>query len=69
MEPSFGSFRGDLNLAGDVDISKIDAECKEACSLSDRPRPKRPKTAEIKVNGQPSALLTRVTRPMPLHGH
>ena len=28
LERSFGSFRRDLSLAGDVDISKIEAECK-----------------------------------------
>jgi HSP20 family protein len=51
VERSFGSFRRDLNLAGDVDIPKIDAECKNGVLTVRLPRTEKAKTAKIKVKG------------------
>jgi HSP20 family protein len=51
VERSFGSFRRDLNLAGDVDISKIDAECKNGVLTIRLPKTEKAKTAKIKVKG------------------
>lgn len=51
VERSFGSFRRDLNLAGDVDIAKIDAECKNGVLTIRLPKTEKAKTAKIKVRG------------------
>jgi HSP20 family protein len=51
VERSFGSFRRDLNLAGDVDIAKIDAECKNGVLTVTLPKTEKAKTAKIKVRG------------------
>jgi HSP20 family protein len=51
VERSFGSFRRDLNLAGDVDIAKIDAECKNGVLTVRLPKTEKGKTAKIKVKG------------------
>ena len=51
VERSFGSFRRDLNLAGDVDIAKIDAECKNGVLTIRLPKTEKAKTAKIKVKG------------------
>ncbi len=51
VERSFGSFRRDLNLAGDVDIAKIDAECKNGVLTVRLPKTEKAKTAKIKVKG------------------
>jgi HSP20 family protein len=49
VERSFGSFRRDLSLAGDVDTSKIEAECKEGVLTVRLPKSEKAKTAKIKV--------------------
>ena len=51
MERSFGSFRRDLNLAGDVDTAKIDAECKNGVLTVKLPKTEKAKPAKIKVKG------------------
>jgi HSP20 family protein len=51
VERSFGSFRRDLYLAGDVDTSKIDAECKNGVLTVRLPKTEKAKTAKIKVKG------------------
>ena len=51
VERSFGSFRRDLNLAGDVDVAKIDAECKNGVLTIRLPKTEKAKTAKIKVKG------------------
>ena len=51
VERSFGSFRRDLNLAGDVDTAKIDAECKNGVLTIRLPKTEKAKTAKIKVKG------------------
>jgi HSP20 family protein len=51
VERSFGRFRRDLNLAGDVDIAKIDAECKNGVLTVRLPKTEKAKTAKIKVKG------------------
>jgi len=51
VERSFGSFRRDLNLAGDVDIAKIDAECKNGVLTVALPKTETAKTAKIKIKG------------------
>ena len=51
VERSFGSFRRDLNLAGDVDIAKIDAECKNGVLTVTLPKTEKAKTAKIKIKG------------------
>ena len=51
VERTFGSFRRDLNLAGDVDIAKIDAECKNGVLTVRLPKTEKAKTAKIKVKG------------------
>jgi len=51
VERSFGSFRRDLNLAGDVDIAKIDAECKNGVLTVRLPKTEKARTAKIKVKG------------------
>lgn len=51
VERSFGSFRRDLNLAGDVDTGKIEAECKEGVLTLKLPKTEKAKTAKIKVKG------------------
>jgi HSP20 family protein len=51
LERSFGSFRRDLNLAGDVDTAKIDAECKNGVLTVRLPKTEKAKTARIKVKG------------------
>jgi HSP20 family protein len=51
VERSFGSFRRDLNLAGDVDIAKIDAECKNGVLTVTLPKTETAKTATIKIKG------------------
>ena len=51
VERSFGSFRRDLNLAGDVDIAKIDAECKNGVLTVTLPKTETAKTAKIKIKG------------------
>ena len=51
VERSFGSFRRDLNLAGDVDIAKIDAECKNGVLTVRLPKTEKAKPAKIKVKG------------------
>jgi len=51
VERSFGSFRRDLSLAGDVDISKIEAECKNGVLTVTLPKTEKAKTAKIKVKG------------------
>ena len=51
VERSFGSFRRDLNLAGDVDVAKIDAECKNGVLTVRLPKTEKAKTAKIKVKG------------------
>jgi HSP20 family protein len=49
VERSFGSFRRDLNLAGDVDTAKIDAECKNGVLTVKLPKTEKAKPAKIKV--------------------
>jgi HSP20 family protein len=49
VERSFGSFRRDLNLAGDVDIAKIDAECKNGILTVKLPKTEKAKPAKIKI--------------------
>ncbi|MBC8217602.1 MAG: Hsp20/alpha crystallin family protein [Planctomycetes bacterium] len=51
VERFFGSFRRDLNLAGDVDTSKIDAECKNGVLTVKLPKTEKTKTAKIKIKG------------------
>jgi HSP20 family protein len=51
VERSFGSFRRDLSLAGDVDIAKIDAECKNGVLTVRLPKTETAKTAKIKIKG------------------
>jgi HSP20 family protein len=51
VERSFGSFRRDLNLAGDVDTAKIDAECRNGVLTIRLPKTEKAKTAKIKVKG------------------
>jgi HSP20 family protein len=51
VERTFGSFRRDLSLAGDVDISKIDAKCKNGVLTVTLPKTEKAKTAKIKVKG------------------
>jgi HSP20 family protein len=51
VERSFGSFRRDLNLAGDVDIAKIDAECRNGVLTVRLPKTEKARTAKIKVKG------------------
>ena len=51
VERSFGSFRRDLNLAGDVDVAKIDAECKNGVLTVKLPKTEKAKPAKIKVKG------------------
>jgi HSP20 family molecular chaperone IbpA len=47
MECFLGSFHRNLNLAGDVDIAKIDAECKDNVLAVRLPRTEKAKTAKI----------------------
>jgi HSP20 family protein len=51
VERSFGNFRRDLNIAGDVDIAKIDAERKNGVLTIRLPKTEKAKTARIKVKG------------------
>lgn len=51
VERSFGSFRRDLNLAGDVNTAKIDAECKNGVLTVRLPKTEKAKPAKIKIKG------------------
>ncbi len=51
VERSFGSFRRDLNLAGDVDTAKIDADCKNGVLTVRLPKTEKAKPAKIKIKG------------------
>ncbi len=48
-ERSFGSFRRDLNLAGDVDTGKIEAECKDGILTVKLPKSEKTKATKIKI--------------------
>ena len=50
-ERSFGSFRRDLNLATDVDSTKIEAECKNGVLTVKLPKSEKAKPAKIKIKG------------------
>lgn len=52
MERSYGSFRRDLNLATDVDPSKIEATCKDGILTITLPKSEKAKAVKIKVKGQ-----------------
>lgn len=49
VERSFGSFRRDLNLAGDVDTNRIEAECKEGILTVKLPKSEKAKATKIKI--------------------
>jgi HSP20 family protein len=51
MEHSFGSFHRDLNVAGDVDVAKTDAKCKDNVLAVRLPKTEKAKTAKIKIKG------------------
>jgi HSP20 family protein len=51
VERSFGRFRRDLNLAGDVDTAKIDAECKNGVLTVRLPKTEKAKPAKIAIKG------------------
>jgi HSP20 family protein len=52
VERSFGSFRRDLNLAGDVDTSKIEAVCKDGILTITVPKSEKAKATRVKIKGQ-----------------
>jgi HSP20 family protein len=51
VECSYGSFRRDLNLAADIDQSKIEAECKNGVLTIKLPKAETAKAVKIKVKG------------------
>ena len=52
VERSFGSFRRDLNLAGDVDTGKIEALCKDGILTITVPKSEKAKATKVKIKGQ-----------------
>ena len=52
IERSYGSLRRDLNLASEVDPSKIDAVCKEGVLTITVPKSEDAKPVKVKVKGQ-----------------
>ncbi len=51
VERSFGSFRRELNLAGDVDPGKVQASCENGVLTIRMPKSEKAKPVKIKVNG------------------
>ena len=51
MERSWGSFRRDLTLAGDVETGKIEASCKDGVLTVTLPKSEKAKPAKIKIKG------------------
>ena len=49
MERSYGSFRRDLSLAGDVDPDKIEAVCKDGVLTITLPKTEKAKAVKVKV--------------------
>jgi len=52
IERSYGSFRRDLNLAGEVDPAKIEAACKDGVLTVTVPKSEKAKPIKVKVKGQ-----------------
>jgi HSP20 family protein len=52
VERSYGSFRRDLNLASEVDPSKINATCKDGVLTLKVPKTEKAKPVKIKVKEQ-----------------
>jgi HSP20 family protein len=52
LERSYGSFRRELSLPGDVDPDKIEAACKNGVLTVTLPKSEEAKAVKIKVKGQ-----------------
>lgn len=52
VESSYGSFRRDLHLPGEIDTEKIEAECKDGILNIKLPKAARAKAVKVKVKGQ-----------------
>lgn len=52
IERSYGSFRRDLNLAGDIDPDKIEAMCKDGVLSIKLPKTEKAKPIKVKVKEQ-----------------
>jgi HSP20 family protein len=52
VERSYGSFRRDINLAGDVDADKIEAACKDGVLTVTLPKSEKTKPTRIKIKEQ-----------------
>ena len=52
VERSYGSFRRDINLGGDVDTEKIEAACKDGVLTVTLPKSEKAKAIKVKVKEQ-----------------
>ena len=51
VETSYGSFRRDLTLPGDVEPAEIEAECKDGVLSVTLPKAEKAKAVKVKVKG------------------
>lgn len=52
VERSYGGFRRDLNLPADIDMDKIEAECKNGILSITLPKAETAKPVKVKVKGE-----------------
>lgn len=52
LERSYGSFRRELSLPGDVDPDKVEASCKNGVLTVTLPKSEREKAVKAKIKGQ-----------------
>jgi len=52
IERSYGSFRRDLSLAGDVDPDNIEAVCRDGVLTLTLPKTEKAKPVKVKIKGQ-----------------
>jgi HSP20 family protein len=52
VERSYGTFRRDVNLGGEIDPSKINASCKDGILTVTVPKSEKAKPTKVKIQGQ-----------------